>query len=140
MLQREKTRFQQEANQRRIAFNDQTNEFQRVLSHRDQLLKDNEAQEQLIRSMRRELGEDDTAMEEDFEDTISRRVRNECKKRVKVYEDRLKRAHADEEIQMAMFEQTRKELADVRDMADDAQRGAVTMFNCRSATSPTFSD
>ena len=129
MLQREKTRFQKEANQRRIDYNNQSGEFQLVLSQWDQLLKDLETKQQLVRSLKRELGEDDTELEEDVEDTISRRVRNECKKRVKIYEDRLKRAQADEQIQAALLEQIRKELAVVRDMVDDAQRGAVTMFN-----------
>jgi hypothetical protein len=40
MLQREKTRFQKEANQRRIDYNNQSGEFQLVLSQWDQLLKD----------------------------------------------------------------------------------------------------
>jgi hypothetical protein len=94
----------------------------------------------LVRSLKRELGEDDAELDEDLEDTLSRRVRKECKKRVKIYEDCLKRAQADEQIQAALLEQTRKELADVRDMADDAQRGAVPCLMSRSVLSRIFSD
>jgi hypothetical protein len=65
MLQREKDRFQKEANQRRIDYNNQTGEFQRVLSQLDQLRRDFETSEQMVRSLKRELGEDDTAREED---------------------------------------------------------------------------
>jgi phage shock protein A len=90
---------------------------------------DNETQQQLVKSLRRELGEDDAEFEEDDEDPLSRRVRKECEKRMKSYEDRLKRSQAEGQIQASLLEKARKDLADARDMADDAQRGAVTMFN-----------
>ena len=100
-----------------------------IASHRESLGVENEEQKQLIRSLKRELGEDEAEFKEDDEDPLSRRVRKECEKRMKIYEDRLKRSQADGQIQASLLEKARKDLADARDLADDAQRGAVTMFN-----------
>jgi chromosome segregation ATPase len=105
------------------------NQFELLRSQRDQLLADNETQKQLIKSLKRELGEDDAEFEEDDDDPLSRRVRKECEKRMKSYEDRLKRSQAEGQIQASLLGKARKDLADARDMANDAQRGAVTMFN-----------
>jgi hypothetical protein len=90
---------------------------------------ENETQQQLIKSLRRELGEEEAELDEEDEDPLSRRVRRECAKRVKDYEERLMRSPSDGQIQASLLEKARKDLADARDEADDAQRGAITMFN-----------
>jgi phage shock protein A len=86
-------------------------------------------QQQLVKRLRRELGEENAEFDEEDEDQISRRVRRECAKRVKDYEERLKRSQSDGQIQASLLEKARKDLADARDEADDAQRGTITMFN-----------
>jgi hypothetical protein len=44
------------------------------MSHREQLDVENETQQQLIRSLRRELGEDDAELDEEDEDQLLRSV------------------------------------------------------------------
>jgi chromosome segregation ATPase len=62
-----------------------------------------------------------------------RSVRRECEKRVSQYEERLSQLQSDLDAavarQVAILQKANKELNDAREEADDAQRGAMTMFN-----------
>jgi cell division septum initiation protein DivIVA len=69
--------------------------YDRVVSHREKLAVENETQQQLIKSLRRELGEDDAELDEEDEDPLLRRVRRECEKRMKDCEERLKQSQSE---------------------------------------------
>ena len=57
------------------------------------------------------------------------RLRLDYEKRVKDCEERLKQSRADGQMQAILLDKVNKELKDARGEADDAQRGAITMFN-----------
>jgi phage shock protein A len=128
-LQREKARVQKESDQRKADFLELRQRFDKLSSHRDQLAAESETQQQLIKSLRRELGEDEAELDEEDEYPLLRRVRRECAKRMKDCEDRLKQLQSDRQRQASLLEKARKDLADAKDEADDAQRGAITKFN-----------
>jgi predicted nucleic acid-binding Zn-ribbon protein len=86
-------------------------------------------QQQLIKSLCKELGEDDAEFDDDDDDPLLRRIRRECDKRVKDCEERLKQSQSERQMQASLLERARKDLTDARGEADDAQRGAITMFN-----------
>ena len=88
------------------------------------LVTDNTKQRQLINSLQRELGEND-----ENDDRLLRRIRRECEKRVKDCEERLKQSQAEGQLQAKLLDKAKKDLADARGEADDAQRGAITIFN-----------
>jgi uridine kinase len=84
-----------------------------------------------IKILQDELGEE---ADFDAEETAQMRsVRRECEKRINQYEDRMVQLQPDmqREIdqQVALLKKVTKERDDVHDEANDAQRGAVTMFN-----------
>ena len=57
------------------------------------------------------------------------RLRLDYEKRVKDCEERLKQSQADRQKQAVLLDKANKELKDARGEADDAQKGAITMFN-----------
>ena len=99
------------------------------MSHRDQLLGENERQQQLIKSLHKEFGEDDEEFDDEDDDPLLRRIRRECEKRVKDCEERLKQLQSERHRQAMILDKANKDLTDARGEADDAQRGAITMFN-----------
>jgi uridine kinase len=87
-----------------------------------------ETQKLSIKLLQDELGE---KAEFDTEKTAQMRsVRRECEKRINQYEDRMVQLQSD--MQREIDQQVallKKVTADVHDEANDAQRGAITMFN-----------
>jgi chromosome segregation ATPase len=84
-----------------------------------------------IKILQDQLGEE---AEFDAEETAHMRsVRRDCEKRVNQYEDRMVQLQSDmqREIdqQVALLKKATKERNDAHDEANDAQRGAITMFN-----------
>jgi chromosome segregation ATPase len=82
-----------------------------------------------IKSLHKELGDDDAEFEDDDDDPLVRRIRRECKKRVKECEERLQQVSSDRHRQAMLLDKADKDLKDARDEAADAQRGAITMYN-----------
>jgi chromosome segregation ATPase len=77
------------------------------------------------------LGEE---TEFDAEETAHmRHVRRECEKRISQYEVRMVQVQEDKQKEMdkkfELLRRSRKECDDLRDEANDAQRGAITMFD-----------
>ena len=56
-------------------------------------------------------------------------IRRECEKRVKDCEERLKQSQDEKHRKAMLLDKVGKDLKDARGEADDAQRGAITMFN-----------
>ena len=56
-------------------------------------------------------------------------MRSECEKRVKDCEERLQQLQSERHRQAILFGKASKNLKDARGEADDAERGAITMFN-----------
>jgi hypothetical protein len=83
----------------------------------------------LIKSLHKELGDDDAEFEDDDDDPSVRRIRRESEKRVKECEERLEEIDSGRQRQALLLEKDDKELKDARDEAADAQRGAIAMFN-----------
>jgi predicted nuclease with TOPRIM domain len=82
-LQQEKARVQKELDQRKADYIALSQRFDKLMSHRDQLLGENERQQQLIKSLHKELGEDDAEFDDEDDYPLLRRIRRECEKRVK---------------------------------------------------------
>jgi chromosome segregation ATPase len=93
------------------------------------LFTDNAKQQQLIKSLHKGLGENDAEFDDEDDDPLLRRIRRECEKRVKDCEERLKQSQAERHRQAMLLDKANKDLTDARGEADDAQRGAITMFN-----------
>jgi len=93
------------------------------------LFTDNAKQQQLIKSLHKGLGENDAEFDDEDDDPLLRRIRRECEKRVKDCEERLKQSQAERRRQAMLLDKANKDLTDARGEADDAQRGAITMFN-----------
>ena len=93
------------------------------------LVTDNAKQRQLINSLQRELGENDAEFDGENDDPLLCRIRRECEKRVKDCKESLKQSQAERQLQAKLLDKAKKDLADARGEADDAQRGPITMFN-----------
>jgi hypothetical protein len=92
-------------------------------------MRENAQQRQMINSLKRELGENDAELDDDSDDPLLRRIRRECEKRVRDYEERLKRSQVEGELQDQLLDKAKKDLAEARSEADDAHRGAISIFN-----------
>ena len=93
------------------------------------LVTDNAKQQQLFKILHKGLGENDAEFDDEDDDPLLRRIRRECEKRVKDCEERLKQSQAERHRQAMLLDKANKDLTDARGEADDAQRGAITMFN-----------
>ena len=129
LQQQEKARVQKDLNRKRAEYNDLNNKHIRVLSQNDVLVTDNAQQRQMINSLKREFGENDAEFDYDSDDPLLRRIRRECEKRVKDCEERLKQSQAEGQLQAQLLDKTKKDLAEARGEADDAHRGAISIFN-----------
>ena len=114
---------------RKADFNALNQKYERAISHNDVLVTDNAKQRQLINSLQRELGENDAEFDGENDDPLLCRIRRECEKRVKDCKESLKQSQAERQLQAKLLDKAKKDLADARGEADDAQRGAITMFN-----------
>ena len=76
----------------------------------------------MIKSLHQELDGDD-------DDPLLHRLRCECEKRVKDCEERLKQSQAEGQMQAILLDKVKHDLRDARGETDDAQRGAITIFN-----------
>ena len=94
-LQQEKARVQKDLDTRKADFTALSQKYDRVLSQNDMLVADNAKQEKLIKSLNKELGENEAEFEDDDDDPLLRRIRRVCEKRVKDCEERLKRSQAE---------------------------------------------
>jgi ketosteroid isomerase-like protein len=83
----------------------------------------------LIKSLHKELGDDDAEFEDDDDNPSVRRIRRDSEKRVKECEERLQQLSTDRHRQAMLLDKADKDLKDARDEAADAQRGAIAMFN-----------
>jgi len=130
-LQREKVRIQRDRDQRKaeirgIAIKDIRRRMDEILRERDHLAAENVTKQQLIKSLHQKLaGEED----DDDDDPLLHRFQRECERRVKYCEQRLKRSQAEGEMQSILLDKIKHDLRDAREEAEDAQRGAITMFN-----------
>jgi len=93
------------------------------------LFTDNAKQQQLIKSLHKGLGENDAEFDDEDDDLLLCRIRRECEKCVKDCEEHLKQSQAERHNQAMLLDKANKDLTDARGEADDAQRGAITMFN-----------
>jgi len=117
-LQQEKARVQKDLNRKGTEYNDLNNKHIRVLSQNDVLVTDNAQQRQ-----------NDVEFDDDSDDPLLRRIRRECEKRVKDCEERLKQSQAEGQLQGQLLDKAKKDLAEARGEADDAHRGAISIFN-----------
>jgi len=128
-LQQEKARVQKNLDRKRAEYNDLNSVHIRVLSQNDVLVRENAQQRQMINSLKRELGENDAEFDDESDDPLLRRIRRECEKRVKDCEERLKRSQVEGQLQDQLLDKVKKDLAEARGEADDAHRGAISIFN-----------
>ena len=82
-----------------------------------------------IKSLHQELGGEDAELDDDDDDPLLCRIQRECEKRVKNCEEALKQSQSERHRQAMLLGKAGKDLKDARGEADDAQRGAITMFN-----------
>ncbi len=83
----------------------------------------------MINSLYQELGGEEAELDDDEDDPLIHHIQRECAMRVKDCEDRLKKSQTEGEMQSILIDKMKHDLRDAREEADDAQRGAVTMFN-----------
>ena len=79
--------------------------------------------QQLIKSLHQELDEVDAELDDDDDD------QRECEKRVKDCEECIQQLQSERHRQAMLLDKDGKDLKDARRETDDAQRGAITMFN-----------
>jgi phage shock protein A len=96
---------------------------------KEHLASENNRKQQLIKSLHQELGGEEAELDDDEDDPLIHRIRRECAMRVKDCEDRLKKSQTEGEMQSILLDKMKHDLREAREEADDAQRGAVTMFN-----------
>ena len=129
-LLQEKARIQKDLDQRKAEHEALKHHMVLLRNEKDYLAADNEKKQQLIKSFHQELGEVDAELDDDEDDyPLIRRIRRECERRVKDCEERLKQYQAEGHMQAMILDKVGKDLKDARGEADDAQRGAITMFN-----------
>ena len=128
-LQQEKTRIKEESDKRKTDHDELLRRFNQLMTQRGWYVTDNERQQQLIKSLHKELGEDNAELDDEGDDPQLRRIRRECEKRMKEYEERLQQLQVDKQIQAVLLDKVKKDCIDARGEADDAQRGTITMFN-----------
>jgi len=100
-----------------------------LIREKEHLASENDRKQQLIKSLHQELGGEEAELDDDEDDPLIHRIRRECAMRVKDCEDRLKKSQTEGEMQSILIDKIKHDLRDAREEADDAQRGAVTMFN-----------
>ena len=83
----------------------------------------------MIKSLHQELGGEEAELDDGEDDPLIHRIRRECAIRVKDCEDRLKKSQTEVEMLSTLLDKTTQDLREAHEVADDAQRGAVTMFN-----------
>ena len=83
----------------------------------------------MIKSLHQELAGDEAKLDDDDDDPLLQRLRRECDRRVKDYEERLQKSQVEGEMQLILLDKMKHDLRDARGEVDDAQRGAITMFN-----------
>jgi hypothetical protein len=100
-----------------------------LIKERDHLAGENDKKQQLIKSLHQELAGDEAELDDDDDDPLLQLLRRECERHVKDCEERLKKSQTDGEMQSILIDKIKHDLRGAREEADDAQRGAITMFN-----------
>ena len=106
-----------------------THDMVLLRNEKDFLSADNTRKQHLIKSLHRELTGEDAELDDDDDDPLLRRIKRDYEKRLKDCEECLNQSQADGQRQAILLDKVKKELKDARGEADDAQRGAITMFN-----------
>ena len=122
-LQQEKTRIQKNLDQKKAKYDALTHNMYLLRNERDFLHR------KMIKSLHQELAGEDAELDDDDDDPLLHRLRRKCENHVKDCEERLKQSQAEGQMQAILLDKVNKELKDTRGEADDAQRGAITMFN-----------
>ena len=128
-LQREKARIQRDLDQKKAEHDALKRRTEQLMKEKDFLAAANDKKQQLIKSLHQELAGEDAELDDDDEDPLLHRLKRGCEKRVKDCEERLKQSLAEGRMQAILLDKVNKDHKDARGEADDAQRGAITMFN-----------
>ena len=88
-FQREKARLQRDLDQRKAELADFRRRMDELIKERDHLVGENDRKQQLIKSFHQELAGDEAKLDDDDDDPLLQRLRRECDRRVKDYEERL---------------------------------------------------
>jgi hypothetical protein len=110
-----------------------------LFREKEHLASENNRKQQLIKSLHQELGGEEAELDDDEDDPLIHRIRRECAMRVKDCEDRLKKSQTEVEMLSTLLDKTKHDLREAHELADDAQRGAVTMFNEQPLQSSVYS-
>jgi len=128
-LQRENARIQRDLDQKKAELADIRHRMDELIKEKDYLAGDNDRKQQLIKSLHQELAGDEAELDDNDDDPLLHRLRRECERRVKDCEERLKKSQAEGEMQSILIDKIKHDLRYAQGEADDAQRGAITMFN-----------
>jgi len=79
------------------------------MTQRGWYVTDNERQQQLIKSFHKELDDDDAELDDEDDDPQLRRIRRECEKRMKEYDERLQQLQVDKQIQAVLLDKVKKD-------------------------------
>jgi chromosome segregation ATPase len=118
-LQQEQVRLQKDRDRWRLKYQQLQRQIIQIEQQRDWYQADNEDQKLLIKSLQIQLGEDLEFDEEDDPTSSNEERLHQFDKDMQKKIDK----------QVELLEKAKKDLADARDEADDAQRGVITMFN-----------
>ena len=82
-MQQEKDRIQKESDRNKADHDELRHRLDQLLAHKDHYAAENEKKQQLIKSLHKELGEDDADFDDEDDDPLLHRIRREREKRVK---------------------------------------------------------
>ncbi len=89
-----------------------------LLRERDHLAAENVTKQQLIKSLHQELAGEEAELDDDDDDPLLHRLRRECERHVKDYEERLKQSQADGEMHSILLDKIKHDLRDAREEAE----------------------